>query len=61
MRLCRTHCVFDYPRFLDALQLDVYRQLLDLPGFSLEQAYVIAALFPMLLDHKETHQRLDLT
>jgi hypothetical protein len=47
------------PRFLDALQLDVYRQLLDLPGFLLEQAYVIAALYPMLLDHQETHQRLE--
>jgi hypothetical protein len=47
------------PRPHDALQLDVNRQLLDLPGFSLEQAYVLAALYPMLLDEEETHERIE--
>lgn len=47
------------PSRLDELQLETYWQLLELPGFSQQQALFISALYPMLLNQDETHERLE--
>ncbi len=47
------------PSQADELQLLVYQQLLELPGFSQQQAIFISAVYPMLLNHDETHERLE--